>query len=185
MPALLIAAQLMVADFNSGTKPNNLGGDFGAWIRDPSDPSQGAIESFDAKDRFGNKGYALRLIYTVASQKPAYGGLWMRLQNLDASKFDALRFRVRGDARMGYTTTFKVELKDALDISSHAYVRSVTDQWQDIAIPLSSFSGMANPRRLKEMVIVIEDTTATAKQGVLYFDDVRFTTASAQPSREP
>ena len=28
---------------------------------------------------------------------------------------------------------------------------------------------------LKEFVIVIEDTTATAKQGVLYLDDVRFT----------
>jgi len=53
-------------------------------------------------------------------------------------------------------------------------VRSVTDQWQDIALPLSGFEGMANPRKLKELVIVIEDTTATAKQGVLYFDDVRF-----------
>jgi hypothetical protein len=179
MLALLIAAQLMVADFDSGTKPNNLGGDFGAWIRDPNDPAQGAIESFDARDRFGNRGYALRLIYSVASKKPAYGGLWMRLRNLDASKFDALRFRVRGDAGMGYTTTFKVELKDALDTSSHAYVRSVTDQWQDIAIPLSSFEGMANARKLKELVIVIEDTTATAKQGVLYFDDLRFTEASA------
>jgi hypothetical protein len=38
---------------------------------------------------------------------------------------------------------------------------------------------MANARKLKELVIVIEDTTATAKQGVLYFDDLRFTEASA------
>ena len=30
-------------------------------------------------------------------------------------------------------------------------------------------------RKLKEMVIVFEDTTATAKQGVIYLDDVRFT----------
>jgi hypothetical protein len=27
---------------------------------------------------------------------------------------------------------------------------------------------------MKELVIVIENTTATAKQGVLYFDDMRF-----------
>lgn len=179
MLALLIVAQLMVADFNSGTKPNNLGGDFGAWIRDQNDPSQGALKSF-VKDGFSSRGYALRLIYSVASKKPAYGGLWMRLRNLDASKFEALRFRVRGDAGVGYTKAFKVELKDALDTSSHAYVRSVTDQWQDIAIPLSSFEGMANARKLKELVIVIEDTTATDKQGVLYFDDIRFTEASTQ-----
>jgi len=175
--ALAASAELMVADFNSGTKPNNIGGDFGAWIKDPSDPMQGCVESFDAKDRFGGKGYALRLIYSVASSKPAFGGLWMRLQNLDASRFDAIAFRVRGDAGMGYTHTFKVELKDALDQSSRHYVNYVSDQWQDVVIPLSAFEGTANPRKLKEFVIVFEDTTATAKQGVIYVDDVRFTSA--------
>lgn len=175
MLALLAAAELKVADFNSGAKPNNLGGDFGAWIKDPSDPTQGAVESFDAKDRFGGKGYALRLIYSVASKNPAYGGLWMRLQNLDASKFDNLEFRIRGDAALGYTRTFKVELKDAVDQTSHHYVRGITDDWQNIAIPLGEFEGIANVRKLREFVIVIEDTTATARQGVLYLDDVRFT----------
>ena len=84
MLVLVAAAELMVADFNSGAKPNNLGGDFGAWMKDPADAAQGAVEAFDAKDRYGNKGYALRLIYSVASKDPAYGGLWLRLQNLDA-----------------------------------------------------------------------------------------------------
>jgi len=175
MLALVAAAELVVADFNSGAKPNNLGGDFGAWIKDPADPMQGVVESFDAKDRFGDKGYALRLIYSVASKNPAYGGLWMRLQNVDATRFDNLEFRVRGDAGLGYTSVFKVELKDALDQTSHHYVRGVTDTWQNIVIPLGEFEGIANARKLKELVIVIEDTTATAKQGLLYLDDVRFT----------
>lgn len=165
---------LMVADFNSGTKPNNIGGDFGSWIKDPNDPMQGAIESFDRANRYGNSGYALRLIYSVASKNPAFGGLWMRLQDLDATRFDSLAFRVRGDAKMGYTTVFKVELKDAVDQSSHYYVRGVTDQWQDIVIPLKDLQGIANFKRLKEFVIVFEDTTATAKQGVIYVDDIRF-----------
>jgi hypothetical protein len=178
--ALAASAELMVADFNSGQKPNNIGGDFGAWIKDPNDPAQGCIESFDARDRYGTKGYSLRLIYSVASKNPAFGGLWMRLQNLDASKFNAVAFRVRGDAGMGYTKTFKVELKDALDQSSHTYVNNVTDQWQDVVIPLSQFEGMANPRKLKEFVITFEDTTATAKQGVIYLDDVRFTDGGAR-----
>jgi hypothetical protein len=55
------------------------------------------------------------------------------------------------------------------------YVNNVTDQWQDLVIPLSSFEGIANSRKLKEFVVVIEDTTATAKQGVIYLDDIRFT----------
>src|SRR5207248_4136327 len=134
MPALwaltlAASAEIMVADFNSGTKPNNLGGDFGSWIKDPTDPMQGCIESFDAKDRYGDKGYALRLIYSVASKNPAFGGLWMRLPNLDASRFDALAFRVRGDAGLGYTKVFKAELNDALDQSRRKYVNNVTRQW--------------------------------------------------------
>lgn len=167
--------ELMVADFNSGAKPNNVGGDFGSWIKDPNDPMQGVIDSFDQTNRYGSKGYALRLIYSVASKNPAFGGFWMRLQNLDASKFDNLAFRVKGDSKMGYTSVFKVELKDAKDQSSHYYVRGVTDQWQDEVIPLGDFQGIANLVRLKEFVIVFEDTTATAKRGVIYLDDIRFT----------
>ena len=171
------ASEIMVADFNSGEKPNNLGGDFGAWIKDPDDPMQGCIESFDRANRFGGSGYALRLIYSVDSRKPAFGGLWMRLQNLDASNFESLAFRVKGDPGMGFTTVFKVELKDSMGQSSHFYVHSVTDQWQDIVIPLKDFEGLANFKSLKEFVIVFEDTTATSKKGVIYIDDVRFKTA--------
>ena len=170
--------ELMIADFNSGEKPNNIGGDFGAWIKDPGDPMQGCIESFDGANRFGKSGYALRLIYSVDSEKPAFGGLWMRLKNLDASKFGALAFRVRGDPKMGFTTIFKVELKDSMDQSSHFYVRGVTDQWQDVVIPLKDFEGITNFRSLKEFVIVFEDTSATSKKGVIYIDDVRFQATS-------
>jgi hypothetical protein len=178
LPAPAMAAtpakELMVADFNSGDKPNNLGGDFGAWIKDPDDPMQGCIESFDRADRFGNSGYALRLIYSVDSSKPAFGGLWMNLPNVNASPYAALKFRVRGDAKLGFTTVFKVELKDSVGQSSHYYVRGVSDQWQDIAVPLTAFEGLANMRSLKQFTITIEDTTATDKRGVIYLDDVRF-----------
>ena len=68
----------------------------------------------------------------------------MRLENLDAVRFDNLAFRIKGNPQMGYTTIFKVELKDATDQSSHYYVRGVTDRWQDIVIPLKDFQGTAN-----------------------------------------
>ena len=169
------AAAVMVADFDSGRKPNNIGGDFGCWIKDPNDPMQGCLESFDGGNGHGGKGHALRLIYGVASDKPAYGGLWMRLQNFNASTFDNLAFRVKGDSKLGFTNVFKVELKDSADRSSQFYVRGVIDRWQDIVIPLRDFQGSANPAKLKEFVIVFEDRIATAKQGVIYLDDVRFT----------
>jgi hypothetical protein len=167
--------ELVVADFNSGTKPNNIGGDFGSWIKDPNDPMQGVIDSFDRADRYGGSGYALRLIYSVESNRPAFGGFWMRLENLNAARFDNLAFRVRGDRKTGFTTVFKVELKDAANQSSRFYVRGVTDQWQDVIIPLKSFEGIANFTRLKEFVLTFEDNVSTAKRGVIYIDDIRFT----------
>ena len=168
------SSELIVADFDSGRKPNNIGGDFGAWIKDPDDPMQGCIDSFDGANGYGGKGNALRLIYSVDSDRPAFGGLWMRLQNLNAANFGNLAFRVKGDAGMGFTTVVKVELKDAMDQASHVYVRGVSDQWQDVVLPLSQFQGMANPALLKEFVIVFEDRTATAKRGMIYLDDIRF-----------
>jgi hypothetical protein len=75
------ATELMVADFDSGHKPNNLGGDFGCWIKDPGDPMQGCLESFDR----GAKGTALRIFCGVDSDQPAWGGWWMRRRSLDAT----------------------------------------------------------------------------------------------------
>jgi hypothetical protein len=82
---------------------------------------------------------------------------------------------VRGDRKTGFTTVFKVDLKDAANQSSRFYVRGVTDQWQDVIIPLKSFEGIANFTRLKEFVLTFEDNVSTAKRGVIYIDDIRFT----------
>ena len=66
--------EFLVADFNSGEKPNNIGGDFGAWNKDPTDFSQGCSEAFDSVNRFGSTGFAMKLDYSVESKNPAYNG---------------------------------------------------------------------------------------------------------------
>ena len=81
------AKELMIADFNSGTKPNNIGGDFGCWIKDPADPTQGCIEAFDRAARYGSVGYALRLIYSVDSEN---SGFRWPLDAIAASRCDEI-----------------------------------------------------------------------------------------------
>ena len=168
-------SELVVADFNSGEKPNNIGGDFGAWNKDPADFSQGCTESFDSANRYGDAGFAMKLDYSVDSKNPAYNGFWMSLNNLDASKYDNLAFRVKGDAKIGYTTVFKVELKNTLKQIGRYYVTNVTDQWQDIVIPLGEFKGLTDLSAMTEFVVVFEDRIASNKKGVIYIDDLRFT----------
>lgn len=167
--------ELMIADFDSGEKPNNLDGNFGAWNKDPEDATQWCKESFDNVVRQGEKGFAMKLDYSVESPNPAYNGFWMMLPNFDASKYDNLAFAVKGDSKEGYTTVFKVELKNASKQIGRFYVSNVSDQWQQISIPLSDFKGLVDRSNLTELVIVFEDRMASNKRGVIYMDDFKFT----------
>lgn len=167
--------ELLIADFNSGDKPSNIGGDFGAWNKDPADFSQGCTESFDSANRHGDSGFAMKLEYSVESKNPAYNGFWMKMPNLDVSKYDNLVFWVKGDPKIGYTTVFKVELKNAAKQVGRYYVTSVTDEWQGIVIPLSEFKGLTDLSNMIEFVIVFEDRIASNKKGAIYIDDIAFT----------
>jgi len=166
--------EIIAANFDSGEKPNNLGGNFGAWNKDPSDPTQWCKESFDNVTRHGDTGFAMKLDYSVDSPNPAYNGFWMMLPNFDAAKYDALNLWVKGDPKAGYTTVFKIELKSANKQVGRYYVSNVGDQWQEISIPLSEFKGLIDRSSLTEFVIVFEDRMASNKKGVLFIDDIRF-----------
>ena len=52
-PAAKSGNEIMLADFDTGDKPNNVGGDFGAWDKDPNDDTQGCQLSFDQDDAKG------------------------------------------------------------------------------------------------------------------------------------
>ena len=171
----MTGGMVIVADFDSGEKPNNIGGNFGAWDKDPADFSQGCGEAFDSKNRRGAKGFAMKLDYDVDSRNPAYNGFWMFLQNFDASKYKNLAFWVKGDSDEGYTTVFKLELKNANRQVGRYYVTNVTDKWQQIVVPLKDFKGMTDFSSLTEFVIVFEDRIASNKKGVIYLDDLAFT----------
>ena len=173
-PAAQHSETLVVADFDSGEKPSNLGGNFGSWNRDPSDPTQWCKESFDNVTKHGDKGFSIKLSYCVDSPNPAYNGFWMMLPNLDASKYDTLNLWVKGDAQAGYTTVFKIELKNAGKQVGRYYVSNVSDQWQQVSVPLSDFKGLVDRTALTELVIVFEDRMATNKKGTIYIDDILF-----------
>ena len=162
---------LLIDDFDRGEKPNALGGDFGAWDKDPNDPTQGARNSFDRENAYGKVGYALRLDYDVDSPNPAYNGFWSKLQNLDARPYRALVFYVKGDAAKGFTTQLKLELKNDHE-TGHYVLKGITDSWQKVVIPFNQFTGLTDVSKLTEWVVVFDDLTATKKVGTLYLDDV-------------
>ena len=169
------AAELLVADFDSGSKPCNMGGDFGAWDKDPADFSQGCTDNFDPMQKIGSKGFSMRLDYDVDSPNPAYNGFWLKLEGLDATKYKNITFGVKGDTEAGYTTVLKLELKNNKGEVGKFYITGVDDTWQTITVPLRNFAGIADFSSLSEFVMIFEDRMATNKDGTIYLDNIRFT----------
>ena len=167
------AEVLMVDDFNSAQKPNKLGGDFGAWNADPNDTTQGCVDSFDSKNAYGGKGYALRLDYDVDSPNPAYNGFWEKLVVVNLKCYTKISFYVKGDKESGYTTKFKIDLKNSKEAGKYV-VDGIDSSWKKIEIPLKESTGINDLSSMQEFVIVFDDTTVTRKVGTIYIDDLCF-----------
>ena len=167
------AATLLVDDFNRGEKPNALGGDYGAWNKDETDPTQRCVNAFDKTNAYGGVGYALRLDYDVDSPNPAYNGFWMKLQDVDVSGYKNLVLYVKGDPERGHTNRVKLELKNTSEVGKYT-LEGVTDEWQRFSIPLADFAGLSNLSAMTEFVVVFDDLTSTSKVGSIYLDKISF-----------
>ncbi|MBI4388273.1 MAG: hypothetical protein HY582_04460 [Candidatus Omnitrophica bacterium] len=168
---------MIVADFNTGDKPNNVGGDFGAWDKDPNDETQGCKLSFESNDAAGDStGYAIRLDYDVDSANPAYNGFWMKLNGFDATQYNTLNFYMKGDAEKGFSPRVKIELKGPDGVSSPYIVSGITDQWQEFSIPFERFRRVTDWSALSEFVVVFDDINSNPKTGTIFVDNVRFST---------
>ena len=172
----LAAEKLVVADFDTGDKPNNIGGDFGAWDKDPNDETQKSAVTFEQQDALGDQyGYALRLEYDVDSPNPAYNGFWMKLNQLNATAYNTLKFYIKGDKTAGFTNKVKIELKDKANIPSPYLLSGITDEWQEVNIPLDKFRKITDWSALSEFVVVFDDINSNPKVGALFIDNVSFT----------
>ena len=168
------AANLVIADFDSGKKPNALGGDFGSWDKDPSDPTQSCKIAFDQANTMNGTGYALRLDYDVDSPNPAYNGFWMKLQDMDLTLYQALTVYIKGDAARGFTPKIRLELKNGAGEVGHYTLSGVTGQWQRVRIPLQEFDGLTDWSHMTELVLVFDDANSVPKTGTLYLDNMAF-----------
>ena len=167
------AATLLVDDFNRGEKPNALGGDYGAWNKDESDPTQKCMNSFDKPNAYGGAGDALKLYYDVDSPNPAYNGFWMKLQGTSVGGYKNLVLYVKGDSGRGYTPQIKLELKNGSEVGKYL-LKGITDEWQQVSIPLKDFVGISDWSHMTEFVVVFDDLTSTKKVGTIYLDEISF-----------
>lgn len=164
--------EMMIANFNTGTKPNLLDGDFGAWDKDPADTTQTCRAEFDPDVKVGERGYSMRLEYDVESSNPAYNGFWMKLNGADFSSYSKLSFWVKGDKKAGFTPRIKVELKNKAGDVGKYVLSNITERWQKKTILFKEFRGLTDLTRMDEYVVVFDDRTSNPKTGIIYIDNI-------------
>ncbi len=166
--------ELVIADLNSGGNPNNLGGDFGTWNKEPIDTDAGSEMSFVKDDAKGNpSGYSVRLDYKVNTLNQTYSGFWMNFNGYDFTSYNTLNFYIKGDADAGFTKTVKIELRDTRNQPFNSYmVRGITDQWQKISIPFNKFRGIGDWAHVDRFVVVFDDQNSRPKTGSIYIDQI-------------
>jgi len=172
--------RILIDDFDDGDFQNRLDGGSGAWNSDPYDEFTSCIpEILDCASPDRSR-KSLKLTYDIDAPVPSQNGYWTKLMNLDARGYDHFEFLVKGDKDLGFTTTFKIEIKKFKDdkrvekLTGSYIVTGVNSSWQRISVPFSKFNAIREWNNLDEMVIIFHDRVCDKKEGALYFDGFRF-----------
>lgn len=162
---------LVIDDFKKKEK-NNLKGSVNAWSFNPDDKSQGCKTAYKKDPLVGDKGVYFQMNYDVDSQNQAFNGVYWELKDVDFSSFYSISFNVKGDKEKGFTSVFKLELKNNNGQTGSYFVQGVTEEWQKITIPLVDFKGISDFTSMKEFTVVFVDSEVTKKEGSIQMYDL-------------
>ncbi len=187
-PEQVIAADmepLLVADFDSCSGVNNLGGEMGAAFQAPHNQLS---EVYVAET---GRGCKAKLEYQIRD----WGAFWMKLPNPDLSQFrdneGVLTFDIRADQPIPYG--MQIELKrfcvpnEGCGELSVYFMTGITSEWQTRSVPVEGFgsTGWAPPlsswESIEELVFTFAYPTA-GNNGTVHLDNVRFENKPEQTS---
>ncbi len=173
--------RLVVDDFDRPGIPNNLGGDAATWNYDPTDPKSGCAYQLDAQTKHGSQGNSLHLVYRLNLSKPSQNGFWMNLNHLDARDYDHLELWIKGDSKLGFAKSLRIEVNQPNPellpggTRTGSYViEGITDEWQRFSIPLNMMTGIETWNDLNTLVIGFHSRRGKVAQGAVFIDDIAF-----------
>jgi len=166
-----------IADFDSTSPANNLGGSSGTFSGEKPDNNCKITKT--TIEKHGVDGASLQVEFNVG-EEGAYNGFWMKLgaddAGFDASKFKKITFWIKSDSKSDPPSEIKFELKSSEDRSAAVYFGSINSEWQKMECLLAEFSDQGvDLSHLIDIFIVFDQRKAfPATQGTLYVDDFRF-----------
>ena len=146
-----------------------------SWSR--GDPGASAEYAF-ASAGPDEEARVLRLSYRLDPARRAQAGARIELNGLDASAYDHLEFRVRGDPAAGFARSFEVGFQrphpdrpDMMEVGSYV-VAEVSDRWRYVRVPLNLMTGIRTWTGLDEFVLTFDAMRSEVPAGAIYVDDV-------------
>jgi hypothetical protein len=174
------ASDLVIASFEKNGR-SDLGTDIGAWNSNPLDTSQGCtIEMMKLYGVLGKpteESRVMKISYDVAASGPAFNGVYIKLNDIDLTSYDEMSMVIRGDESKGFTTKFKLEMKNNKGERVVFVINGITAEWQKMTVPMQSLKDLGSITdwtKMKEIVLTFDDMTCDYREGVLYVDDIMF-----------
>ena len=75
---------------------------------------------------------------------------------------------------MGFTTRFKVELKNKAGKRAVYTISGVTNEWQEFRVPFKETRAIQDWSKLDEFTVVFDEILVTKKTGKIFMDNISF-----------
>jgi hypothetical protein len=155
--------------------PGRAGADGGIRSFTEGDPGATAGHAIVAVEGDGQMP-ALRLAYRLDPGRRGRAGVRIKLDRLDASAYDHLELRVRGDPGAGAAHALEVGFqrprpdRPNMVESGSSLVEGIGDHWRDVRVPLNRIAGIRAWTGLEEIVLAVDSRPTEALSGALYVD---------------
>jgi hypothetical protein len=105
-------------------------------------------------------------------------GVHIPLAEIDASSYDHLEMRLRGERENGDLAPLRIGFRRpepggrGLVQTGSFVIRDATDEWRTVRIPLNSMVGIRHWTGLTDLFVTVEPSPAAARKGAYLLDDL-------------
>ena len=161
-----VADTLLIDNFCDQDGNNSLNGEMGMFTSDPLSNTVSATPTLSSG--------VLRLDYDVTAKPDGYAGYYSRML-LDLNPYRSLKIKVRGE-RCGQVAAISTDtnLVESNKLKPADYLLDgITDQWQEVRIPLAASALVTGWTQSKSYAIAFEAYRGASK-GATWWDDVAY-----------
>ncbi|MFZ1413704.1 MAG: glucoamylase family protein [Defluviicoccus sp.] len=124
------------------------------------------------------RGEALRISHHFSQTERGEGGVRIALGGIDATVYDHLELRIRGEGTAGFPRAVKIGFwrphgaRPGLIQSGSFVISGIEEGWQQVRVPLKAMNGISEWTDLTRFVITLDSRRSPVSAGAILVDDI-------------